>query len=138
MPIEFWIQHQQALKLGDTTTNLEFHSDSYGLAFRLRLDHSEISAHARALVRTKSFTEMSIGYYDAKQVTRAVGDKSVLIILETTLQEVSLVQSGVCPTTHAMLNDSDDCGLLADDCKTMKFRCDNAYVELQRALQRAM
>ena len=135
-PVEMWLEHNESLRLGDTKTNLDLFSDDYGLHFRLRLDDSEISWHARSLVASKAYTECSIGYDRAKTGTREIDGKQVLFIYQARLEEVSLVQNGAVKTTHATVNDLDQCGSLADDCKSMKFRCDNAYVELERALRR--
>ena len=120
-----------------TQTNLELHSDDFGLHFRLRLDESNLAGHARALVESKAYTEMSVAYEIGKAVTKEIDGTEVLFILQARLEEVSLVPSGAVKSTHAMINDIDNCGSLANDCKSMKFQYDNSYVELQRALQRA-
>jgi HK97 family phage prohead protease len=134
-PVEMWIDHDKSLKIGDSRTNLELHSDEYGLGFRLRLDNSTLASHARSLVESKAYTEMSVGYDHVKTDTREIGGKSVLFILQARLQEISLVQAGCVTTTHAQISDIDTCGSLALDCKSMKFRVDNSYAELQRKLR---
>ena len=80
---------------------------------------------------------MSVAYEIGKAVTKEIDGTEVLFILQARLEEVSLVPSGAVKSTHAMINDIDNCGSLANDCKSMKFQYDNSYVELQRALQRA-
>jgi HK97 family phage prohead protease len=136
-PIEIWIDHDKTLKVGDTTTNLELYSDDFGLHFRLRLDNTELSSHARALVESKAYTECSIGYDQGTTELREIGGYSILYILQARLEEVSLVPTGAVKATHAQVNDMEKCGSLEHDCKSMKFLCDNSYEELQRALRRA-
>jgi HK97 family phage prohead protease len=138
--VQFWVDHKSQLKLGDTRTNLELYTDDYGLAFRLRLDDSELAERACALVKNKQKTECSIGFDLAKTVTREIDGKSIIVILQARLEEISLVFSGAMSDspTHAMVNDIEKCGSLADDCKSMKFRSDNSFAELQRKLRRAM
>jgi HK97 family phage prohead protease len=137
VPVEFWMDHDRFLKLGDTRNNLEIYSDDMGLHFRLRLDNTELSSHARALVESKAYTECSIGYDQGRTEKREVAGQDVLFILQARLEEISLVPSGAVKATHAQISDVDNCRSLEHDCKSMKFRCDNSYAELQRALRRA-
>jgi HK97 family phage prohead protease len=137
VPVEFWIDHDRSLKLGDTRTNLELYSDDFGLHFRLRLDNTELSSHARALVESKAYTECSVGFDSGKTELREIEGHSVLYILQARLEEVSLVPAGAVKATHAQVNDIENCRSLEHDCKSMKFRCDNSYASLHRALRRA-
>jgi HK97 family phage prohead protease len=135
-PVEIWIDHNKTLKLGDTRRNLELISDEAGLHFRLRLDNTELSSHARALVESKAYTECSIGFDSGKTELREIEGHSVLYILQARLEEVSLVPAGAVKATHAQVNDIENCDSLEQDCKSMKFRYDNSFAVLQRALGR--
>jgi HK97 family phage prohead protease len=136
-PVEMWIDHDKSLRLGDARTNLDLYSDDFGLHFRLRLDNTELSSHARALVESKAYTQCSIGYDQGKTETREVEGHSVLYILQARLEEISVVPAGAVKATHAQVNDIENCRSLEHDCKSLKFLCDNSFAELQRALRRA-
>jgi HK97 family phage prohead protease len=134
--VEMWIDHDRALKLGDTRSNLELFSDEFGLHFRLRLNNTELSSHAQALVESKAYTECSVGFDSGKTELREIDGHSVLYILQARLEEVSIVPAGAVKATHAQISDIENCESLERDCKSLRFRSDNAYAELQRALRR--
>ena len=133
-PVQFWIEHNQTLRLKDC--KLELHSTDTELNFRLHLDDSKLANHARALVHSKAYTELSIGLHSGSSVMREVDGKPVKFILQAVLKEISLCPTGVVKKTHAQISDLKQCGSLREDCESKKFKADNSFVELQRALKR--
>jgi HK97 family phage prohead protease len=133
-PVECWLDHEKSLCLKGC--RVELFSDEQALNFRVHLDDSEIAGHARDLVECGLYSQVSLGWHSSKKITRDIGGTNVVFILQGTLTEISLVPAGAIKTTHAQVSKLKDCRSLAEDCKSLKFRADNSYVELQRALSR--
>jgi HK97 family phage prohead protease len=133
-PVQFWIGHNEKLHLKNC--KLELHSTETELNFRLHLDDSEIAFHARDLVESKAYTEVSIGYHSSSYIDRKIGDKTVKFIVRAILGETSLVPAGKCKVTHAQISELHNCRSLRDDVESKKFSSDNKFAELRRTLNR--
>jgi HK97 family phage prohead protease len=92
-PVQFWLDHDKSLRL--TNCKLELHPTETELNFRLHLDDSEIAGHARDLVASTAYTEMSVGWHSGSSVTREVDGRPVKFTLQAVLKEISLCPSGV-------------------------------------------
>lgn len=136
--VEAWLQHNPALVWGDTRKNMILESDSYGLWYRVHLRTDEISKHVHALVESKAFTEMSVGfsYHHADAETLKIGGHDVVVVKKATLRECSLVEAGACLATNAAIVDAKDCGPLFADCRSLRMRVDNAADDFLRKLRR--
>jgi HK97 family phage prohead protease len=89
--VEAWLQHNPALVWGDTRKNLILHSDSYGLWYRCHLRTDTISKHVHALVSSKAYTEMSVGfsYSESDAETLKIGGHDVVVVKKAILRECS-------------------------------------------------
>jgi HK97 family phage prohead protease len=130
--VEAWLDHDESLHLKNC--KLELHSTETELAFRIHLDDSEIANHAHDLVKSKLYTEVSVGWHSGKSVMRDVDGKPVKFILMAVLKEVSLCPSGIVKRTHAQVSKLKDCRSLRDDVESKKFISDNSFAELQRVI----
>jgi HK97 family phage prohead protease len=133
-PVKLRLDHDS--KLAMPGCRVELFSDEEGLNFRVHLSDSEICNHARDLVESGLYSQCSLGWHSSKISKRDIGGTEVNFILAGTLTEVSLLPTGACPTTHCQVSELKNCRSLREDVESKKFRSDNSYVELQRALQR--
>jgi HK97 family phage prohead protease len=136
--VRMLMEHNDALEFGDSKSNLILHTDDYGVAFRCHLRDDEISNHACDLAESKAYTECSIGllYYPKDAETRIVSKTSVTFIHRAEFNEVSLVKTGACPQTHAVIENETNCRALFQDCNDKKLMRDNSFEHLQRTLRK--
>jgi HK97 family phage prohead protease len=133
-PVQLWLDHDS--KLAMPGCRVELFSDEEGLNFRATLDDSELAGHARDLVESGLYTQVSLGWHSSKISKREIGGHEINFILAGTLTEVSLLPTGACPTTHCQVSRLADCGTLEHDCKSFRFKSDNDFVALRRAFQK--
>lgn len=132
--VECWLDHDEALCLKGC--KVELHSTETELNFRLHLDDSELAGHARDLVASGAYTQCSLGWHSSKHVTKVIGGTEIKFVLQGILTHIAVVPSGAIPSTHCQVNELKNCGTLADDCQSYRFKSDNAFTELSRALNR--
>lgn len=133
-PVQFWISHDESLHLENC--KLELHSTKTELSFRLTLDDSELASHARDLVESKLYNEMSVGWNSGTSTIKEVDGRPVKFILRAVLEEISLVPTGVVKRTHAQISELKSCRSLRQDVESKKFGSDNTWAELSRKLQK--
>jgi HK97 family phage prohead protease len=117
-PVECWLDHDKSLCLKDC--RVELYSDEQALNFRVHLDDSELAFHARDLVDTGLYSQVSLGWHSSKTTTRNIGGTDITFILQGILTEISILPSAAIPTTHVQVSKLNDCKSLAEDCSRFK------------------
>jgi len=133
-PIRFLIAHDEEQLVSTTESNLQIHSDKYGIAFRLSFPNTPIGHKAQSFAAAKSHTGMSIGYGKAKSHVEEVDGISVEVITKAELYECSLCPEGAVKQAYAVLEYPEKCGSLSQDCADKKLLLDGDYVAVMRAL----
>ena len=133
-PVQLWLDHDK--KLAMPGVRVELYSDERALSFRAHLDDSELAFHAHDLVKSGLYNQVSLGWDTSKTITRDVEGKQLVYIVQGILREVSLLPAGACASTHCQVSRLADCGTLAHDSKSLRFRSDNDFVALRRAFQK--
>jgi HK97 family phage prohead protease len=131
------LEHNDALEIGCTKSNLLLHSNQTAICFRLHLRTDEISRHARALVESRAMLDTSIGFSYAASNTeeRTVSNTKLLFISKAALIEGSLVRAGACDRTSVVLKKAKDCQPLFVEAETSKFVSDNAFTDVIRKIR---
>jgi HK97 family phage prohead protease len=133
-PIEAWLDHCPALALTDC--KVELLSTETELNFRVHLSDSEICNQARDLVACGAYTQCSLGWNSSKTISRDICGTPVAFILQGTLTHIALVPAGAIKTTHCQVSELKNCGTLAEDCKSSRFKSENDFVAIRRAMQK--
>lgn len=96
--VQLLVGHDQRELLANTKSGLlKLSSDERGLAFEVDLPDTQRARDVRALVEAGVLTEMSFGFHVQKDAWKG----SERTLLEVDLREVSIVENGAYPQTHA-------------------------------------
>jgi len=103
--IRFLCGHREANLVATSADDLELATDDEGLAFRLRIPHTEMGSEVRNLVRYGQADQMSVGYTVEVDHWKTIDGTRVRIIADASLNEISLVECGAVPGTFAAFDD---------------------------------
>lgn len=110
-PKSLWILHDHELVVATTADELQFREDGDALTFLCPVPDTPIAAKAAAYIRSGKLPEVSVGCTIQHEERRTIGGRSVRVIKEASLSEISLVPKGAVYGTDVRLvdlrNDAD-------------------------------
>jgi len=96
--VQLLVGHDRRELLANTRSGLlQLRSDERGLAFEVDLPDTQRARDVRTLVDAGVLTEMSFGFHVRKDAWKG----SERTLLDVDLREVSIVETGAYPQTHA-------------------------------------
>jgi hypothetical protein len=114
--ISAYTQHEEIGLFATTADRLELIQDQWGLAFRVQLrkgdDHQE---HLARKVALGEWSEMSVGYRTVREHTVTIEGKTIHVLDECDLSEISICKRGAVPGTSCKLIDASHRKTLRED-----------------------
>ncbi|MGJ0535577.1 HK97 family phage prohead protease [Methylocystis sp.] len=114
--ISAYTEHEEIGLFSTTADRLELIQDQWGLAFRVQLrkgdDHQEQLARKVAI---GEWSEVSVGYRTVREHTVTIEGKTVHVLDECDLSEISICKRGAVPGTSCRLIDARGRKTLRED-----------------------
>lgn len=133
--VRLLLDHDASQCIGSTDDILELHCDEHGIAFRAHLPNTDLGRKALRLAEQKDYTGFSIGFaYLRKEVIELAG-KSVTLIHEALLHELSFVPQGAVADAYGVLVKGQR-DTLANECKSGVLFREIPAINFVRALQK--
>jgi HK97 family phage prohead protease len=147
--ISAYTEHEEIGLFATTADRLALVQDQYGLAFRVQLrkgdEHQEQLARKVAI---GEWSEMSVGYRTVREHTATIEGKTIHVLDECDLSEISVCKRGAVPGTVCVLIDARSRRTLREDLRggnlfkgavtanaARKAACDQAFENLKAATQ---
>lgn len=114
--ISAYTEHEAIGLFATTSDRLELIQDQWGLAFRVQLRHGD--EHQEDLARKVAVgdcSEMSVGYRTIREHTVTIEGKTVHVLDECDLSEISICRRGAVPGTSCVLIDARNRQTLRED-----------------------
>jgi HK97 family phage prohead protease len=117
--VSFLHNHDKTMIVGSTEHGLTLHVDSKGIGFKFYTPAGTLGAYTRHCVRTNWKEAMSAGFKSTKCEDHVVLGKTIRVITEAELFEISLVTRGANDHAFAVL--VDDCAAwIPDLCQSLR------------------
>jgi uncharacterized protein len=117
--ISAYTEHDEIGLFATTADRLELIQDQWGLAFRVQLrkgdDHQE---HLARKVALGEWSQMSVGYRTIREHTVTIDGKTIHLLDECDLREISICKRGAVPGTTCVVIDARNRKTLREDLRT--------------------